>query len=155
MKPDFFIIGAPKCGTTALVSYLSEHPDVFMSEPKEPHFFADDFPHYKKYIPTIDAYERLFEDAALKPATRVGEASVWYLYSEYAIKNIHKYRPDAKLIVMLRDPVEVMQSLHKQLLWTMDENQPSFEKALELMPMRARAVCLASGVSRAEIFTIS
>jgi hypothetical protein len=98
MKPAFFIIGVPKCGTTALVSYLSEHPDIFMSEPKEPHFFADDFPHYKEFIPTVADYEKLFEDAALKSSARVGEASVWYLYFKSALKNIHAYRPDAKLI---------------------------------------------------------
>ena len=63
-KPNLFIIGAPKCGTTALSEYLREHPAVFVTQPKEPHFFSKDFPYY--YSPghaTLDHYLRLYEDA--------------------------------------------------------------------------------------------
>ena len=54
MQPNFFIIGAPKCGTTALSRYLSQHPNIFMSDPKEPHYFCDDFKYgnYEWYEPS-------------------------------------------------------------------------------------------------------
>lgn len=136
MTPNFFIVGAPKAGTTALVSYLADHPQIFLSEPKEPHFFADDFPHYKKIIPDMESYLALFEGAADKAAPLVGEASVWYLYSTQAIENIKNYNPDAKLIVMLRRPRDVIHSLHKQLLWTLDEDDESLDSALQKMSAR-------------------
>lgn len=142
MIPNFFIVGAPKSGTTALVSYLASHPQVFLSEPKEPHFFADDFPHYKELIPDMGSYLNLFNDAVDTRITCVGEASVWYLYSRTAIANIKKHNPSAKLIVMLRKPQDVIHSLHKQLLWTLDEDDEDLDSALNKMSARAEGDCL-------------
>ena len=142
MIPNFFIVGAPKSGTTALVSYLASHPQIFISEPKEPHFFADDFPHYKDSFPDMGSYLKLFNDAAEPSVSCVGEASVWYLYSRTAIANIRKYNASAKLIVMLRRPQDVIQSLHKQLLWTLDEDDEDLSSALKKMPARAEGNCL-------------
>ena len=142
MIPNFFIVGAPKSGTTALVSYLATHPDIFISEPKEPHFFADDFPHYKDSFPDMGSYLELFNDASDSSMSCVGEASVWYLYSQTAIANIKKHNPTAKLIVMLRKPQDVIHSLHKQLLWTLDEDDEDLSSALEKMPARAEGHCL-------------
>ena len=142
MIPNFFIVGAPKSGTTALVSYLATHPDIFLSEPKEPHFFADDFPHYKDSFPDMGSYLELFNDASDSSMSCVGEASVWYLYSQTAIANIKKHNPTAKLIVMLRKPQDVIHSLHKQLLWTLDEDDDDLSSALEKMPARAEGHCL-------------
>lgn len=138
MKPNFFIIGAPKCGTTALASYLSEHENIFMSDPKEPHFLADDFPHYKNSLPDLQSYEGLFSSAKDDNVLAIGEASVWYLYSEQAVQNIKAYSPSAKLIIMFRKPSDVMRSLHKQLLWTLDEDESDLDLALEKMSSRER-----------------
>lgn len=128
-KVDFFIVGAPKCGTTSLYYYLSQHPDVFMPEIKEPHYFATDFDKYR-YINNIKDYNKLFKDR--KDNQICGEASVWYLYSEEAIKNIHEYNPNAKIIIMLRDPVEMVHSLHSELLLSPRENVKNFEDAWDL-----------------------
>jgi len=134
-KPNFFIVGVPKSGTTAMSEYLGENPNVFMSHPKEPHFFADDFPMYKENLPDLDDYLALF-DSATQENTAIGEASVYYLYSKIAITNILKFNPDARIIVMLRNPIELVQSMHAQLLWTLDENEQNFEKAWKLQQQR-------------------
>jgi len=83
--PDFFILGAPKCETTAMAAYLSARPEVFMSQPKEPHHYNTDHRHgeYKDR----QRYLELFSGASDEHKI-VGEASVWYLYSEVAGKNI-------------------------------------------------------------------
>lgn len=131
-KPDLFIVGAPKCGTTAMAYYLSEHPDIYMSSPKEPHYFNFDFEdrHTKK----LDDYERIFFDAG--SAKVVSEASVLYLYSECAIENIIRYQPEAKFMVMLRSPADLVYSWHSELIQSWGENIVDFEKAWELSSER-------------------
>lgn len=134
IKPNFFIVGAPKCGTTALAAYLGDHPQVFMSTPKEPHYFADDFPGYR-FATDFDGYLSLF--SGVSPDTRVvGEASVYYLYSKSAIANIKAFNPDARLVVMLRNPVDMVHSLHTQLLFTLNENESDFMTAWGLQSER-------------------
>ena len=123
-RPDFFILGAPKCGTTALSEYLRQHERVFVSTPKEPHYFCDDFDYY--YAPgqrTEEHYLRLFDEAG-DAHLAVGEASVWYLYSPTAAREIMEFDPAARVIVMVRNPVELVPSLHSQLRYMLDEVEP-------------------------------
>lgn len=136
MKPNVFIVGAPKCGTTALSFYLSGHPNVFMSTPKEPDYFCKDFP-LKRHMSTVDDYLSLFSNAGTVHSA-VGEASVWYLYSNVAAKELKAFCPDARIIVMLRNPVDVVYSLHSQLLWTLDEDVEDFNKAWEMQAIRSK-----------------
>lgn len=133
-KPGFFIIGAPKCGTTALAHYLSQHYDAFVSRPKEPHFFLSDFHDDMRQIKHLSHYEAMF--ASAEGARAIGEASVWYLYSESAIQEIYNYNPEAKVIVMLRNPVEMVVSLHSQKVFSRDEDEADFEAAWELCSQR-------------------
>lgn len=121
-RPNFFIIGAPKCGTTALAEHLAKHPDIFISSPKEPHYYlhpdAENF-----HICKSDwHYEMLFKHAG--KARAVGEASVWYLYSDYARKAIAREYPDARIIIMTRDPADFVASLHSQLRFVGYEAEP-------------------------------
>jgi len=132
--PNFFIVGAPKAGTTSLYSYLDQHPEVYMSAIKEPHFFADEIReenlepqtrremarqhgdlrkflsgpmHGKRFGGIVTEWEdycRLFSNARNELA--LGEASVCYLWSPTAPERIAKRIPDAKILVMLRDPAE-------------------------------------------------
>jgi hypothetical protein len=135
-RPNFFIVGAPKCGTTALSEYLREHPRAFVTQPKEPHFFSRDFPYY--YAPgqaTLEHYLQLYE-AAPADAIALGEASVWYLYSREAIRRIHEFAQDARIIAMVRNPVELVPSLHSQMRYMQDEDQPDPERAWELQAER-------------------
>ena len=139
-KPNFFIVGAPKCGTTALYEYLRPHPNIYMSPVKEPHFFAKDLGTYPR-IKTAEDYQELFA-ASTAQHLRVGEASVYYLRSTEAIPNIHRFNPDAKLIAMFRNPVEMLHSLHSQLLYVAEENVPDFETAWRLQERRSRGLDL-------------
>lgn len=132
-KPNFFIIGAPKCGTTSMVMWLSKHPQIFMSPVKEPHYFNTD---QYRVIKTESGYIALFHEASEKHRA-IGEASVWYLYSEEAVPNILDYNPDAKFIVMLRNPADMAYSLHDQLLLSLYERVKNFEEAWRLQEMRA------------------
>jgi len=133
-RPNFFIIGAPKCGTTALSEYLRDHPRVFVSWPKEPHYFAEDFARYRR-IRSRDRYLDLFHDAGDEHLA-VGEASVWYLYSSVAVENIRSFNPQAKIIVMLRNPVEFLPSIHSQLVFNFFETEDSLLAAWRQQPAR-------------------
>jgi len=97
--PDFIVVGVAKCGTSSLCNYVNMHPDVFMTRPKELNFFGRNGIEKK-----LEAYSKNFEGSEGKMA---GEGSVSYmLYSELAAKQIKEYVPDAKLIVMLRNPMD-------------------------------------------------
>ena len=137
IKPNFFIIGAPKTGTTAMAQYLSDHPAVFMATPKEPHHYNSDHTHGGFKGP--EAYAALFEDADAKT---VGEASVFYLYSQAAVPRIENECPNARYIVMLRNPVEMAPALYEQHVFSGYETCPSFEQAWDLQEARQKGTAL-------------
>jgi hypothetical protein len=133
--PEFYIFGAPKCGTTALHEYLDLHPGVCMSRVKEPQYFCSDFPDIRQIPDSVSAYMDLFADA--RAGQIRGESSVWYLFSREAAANVAAARPDARVIVMLRNPVEAAHSMHGQAQLTLREDEPSFERAWDLQDERA------------------
>ncbi|HXP65169.1 MAG TPA: sulfotransferase [Steroidobacteraceae bacterium] len=132
-RPDFFIVGAPKCGTTALFRYLAAHPSVFMPESKEPNYFCTDLPRYG-HVATPAEYEALFSPA--QPEALTGEASALYLYSKIAISRVMAHNAAAKIIVMLRDPIEAARSMHA-FQWSYElEDVFDFEEAWRLQKAR-------------------
>lgn len=135
-KPNFFIAGAPKCGTSAMQQYLGEHPNIFMSHPKEPHYFSMDFPKIRLYQ-TEDQYLELFSSVSGEHHV-IGEASPTYLYSRVALEKIYEFNQAAKVLVMLRNPVEMVQSLHQQLVFNGDEDVEDLATAWELQDIRTR-----------------
>jgi len=137
-QPNCFIIGAPKCGTTALASYLNDHENIFVSDPKEPHYFATDLPGYDA-CKSKKNYEQIFMKVNNKHKI-ICEASVFYLYSKNAIKNIYEYNKNAKIIIMLRNPVDMVYSLHAQLFYTADEDEKDFTKAWNLIEKRKKGI---------------
>lgn len=141
--PNFFIVGAPKCGTTALYEYLRPHPSIFMPELKEPHYFAKDLGTYPR-IKTLEDYQGLFA-ARTEAQVRVGEASVYYLRSAVAIANIHEFNPEARIIAMFRNPVEMVHSFHSQLLYWSEEVERDFETAWRLQARRGQGLDLPPG----------
>jgi len=113
--PDFFIAGAPKAGTTAVHAALARHPALYMSAVKEPKFFLTDGPPpprggpgdvqtYREHVWQRDDYEALF--AAAPAGILRGESTPFYLYNRDAQRRIRALIPSARLIVILRDPVE-------------------------------------------------
>lgn len=131
MKPNFFLIGAPKCGTTALAEYLASRDDVFFSTPKEPLFWCDDLgvePHALRFS-TIDEYMNLFSDARDGTHIVVGEGTTAYLRSPSAVRKINKAIPDAKFVAILRNPVDVAHAYHMEQRFTGLEKEASFAAA--------------------------
>src|ERR1700722_2835206 len=102
--PDFVIVGAPKCASTAVYRSLREHPSVFLPSLKEPQYFA--FDHKRgRAVERIDLYDDLYNEAS--DSQLRGDASILYLSSAEAIPAILQRRPDAKFIAIIRDPVEL------------------------------------------------
>lgn len=133
-KPNFFIVGAPKCGTTSLYYYLKQHPDIFMPVNKEPHCFCPDLKIASDWIVDGTRYLNLFQNAG--EASRIGEASTWYLYSKESAKLIKEFAPDAKIIIMLRNPIDMINSLHLELINQGNEDVLNLEEAIKLEPER-------------------
>lgn len=132
-QPSFFIVGAPKCGTTALSKYLNCHPQVFIPDLKELHFFDTDLKTPER-AKTLEHYLRLFVPGMGKIC---GEGTTTYLYSKTAAQDIYQFNPEAKIIIMLREPVEMMYSFHSQLLFNgSSETVDDFKEAIALEPTR-------------------
>jgi hypothetical protein len=142
--PDFFIVGQPKSGTTALYEMLKRHPQIYMSEVKEPFYFAVDNPLPERpgerrwtaldqtgiRAESLDQYLSLFAPAA--PDQLAGEATTSYLWSRTAAVRIAELQPDARIIAILREPASFLRSLHLQLLANRHETETDFRKAVEL-----------------------
>lgn len=117
-KPNFFIVGAAKCGTTSLYHHLKSHPDIYFCETyKEPYYFSTKYvklPHRgkgdevndkrRKDLPTLGDYLNLFKTATNEKI--IGEATTDYLYFYQTAKDIKSMNPDAKILISLRNPVE-------------------------------------------------
>jgi hypothetical protein len=139
--PDFYLVGHPKCGTTALYEALREHPQVFMPACKEPWFFASELhlrtpPRPEGTPRTLAEYRSLF--AAASPQQLVGEASPLYLWSRTAAERIAAVQPAARIVAILREPASFLHSLHLQFLQTYVETEGDLRKALALEPARRR-----------------
>lgn len=137
-QPNFFIIGAPRCGTSSLYDGVRQHPDVFMSELKEPAYFSigvrpNPFQgpkdaHYNHHL-TRKEYDDLF--LPVTDEKIIGEASTDYLYSESALTALQNEFPNAKYVVMLRNPAERAYSHFVQHTAQWREPCPTFRKALQ------------------------
>jgi sulfotransferase family protein len=120
--PNFILVGAPRCGTTSLAMYLSQHPQIHIAPQKEVHYFD------LRYHRGLDWYRAQFDRVAGERA--VGEASPSYMFSEDAMQRMHDLLPDVKLIAILRDPVARSYSAY----WFVNSLAPeglSFEETLE------------------------
>lgn len=131
----FFIIGAPKCATSSLHVWLKAHPNIYMPRyKKEPNFFNTDMTN--RQIQSEANYVDLF-DGVDDDTQAIGEASVWYLYSNTAIDHILELDPKAKFIVGLRDPVKMVQSYYMQAYKSLSEDKPDFWQAWASQTARA------------------
>lgn len=123
--PDFFLVGAPKCGTTTLFRYLEANDALFLAPEKEPGFFCADLPF--RHVTSEGDYVALF--SATGRDRVVGEASPWYLYSRTAVPTILDRNPDARFIVLVRDPSRMAVSLYHHHRRAGIEPAPSFAAA--------------------------
>jgi hypothetical protein len=140
--PDFFIIGAPKCGTSALADYLGQHPAIGMCPRKESHFFADDElfarlqMHPDRRRKDLAEYLSWFEP--LRGRQHLGEASVWYLSSRGSGERIKEFRADARMIAMIRNPATAVPALHSEFVHMGIEPELDLERACALDETRER-----------------
>jgi hypothetical protein len=147
--PDFLLLGAPKCGTSALHAALARHPRLFCSEPKEPKFFLTDgpppttgggpgdVPTWKEHVWRRADYEALF--AAAPADALCGESTVFYLYDRGAHRRIRELVPHARMVAVLRDPVERAHSNWAHLRTAELEPEADFVAALAAEPARRAA----------------
>jgi hypothetical protein len=148
--PDLYIVGAPRSGTTFMYEYLGKHPRIFMAERKEPGFMCPDLDSGSyldslSFMRSAEEYLALF-DGAEEHQLR-GEGSTWYLFSTVAARRIRELNPKARAIIMLRDPAEMLYSLHERRIYGGSEDLERFEDALDAeddrrqgrrIPVRAR-----------------
>ena len=136
-KPDFFFVGAPRCGTTALCKHLAKHPDVCFSLPLEPHYFSR-----LEHSPTPDEVRRDYLEPFFRHCTTlhkaVGERSVSYFFMPDAIKYILEVNPQAKFIANIRNPVDFVHSYYARAIFNLYEDVADFETAWNLQEVRAR-----------------
>lgn len=146
--PNFLVIGAAKSGTTALYYAFRQHPEIYMSRSKEPNFFAlegkppafrgpgDQQTINTQSITSLTAYQRLFHGVDGEAA--VGEASTAYLYHARTPERIKHYIPNAKMIVILRHPVERAYSSYLHMVRDGREPLADFAQALQAEESRIR-----------------
>ena len=136
IKHGVYLVGAPRCGTTAFSKVLARNPQICFSKPKENHFCIRVSPalspdemsrtYLQRYFPGLNENHRA-----------IAEGSVSYLYSPEAIKKIIELDPNGRFIVMVRNPVDMIYSYHARLLFTMDEDVTNFETAWNLQEARS------------------
>lgn len=173
VRPNLFIVGAPKCGTTSLHAYLGQHPQIFMASRKEPQFWSDDLraqgrafhrePYRRHFrslsgllslpaciwhrsrakperalgIERLDQYLALFKGADTKRHQYIGEASAENMWSEVAARRIAEFCPEARIIILLREPLSYIVSMHRESLsGRLGEQVKSLQKALSLEARR-------------------
>jgi hypothetical protein len=136
LPPSFFIVGAPRCGTTSLSRALKEHPRISFSKPKETHYLL--------LVPPVLSEQELralyvsLHHQELGPQHQaIGDGSVSYLYAPEAIRQALRFDPRARFVVMVRNPLDMLPSYHARMVYTLDENVADFAKAWALQSRRA------------------
>ena len=135
LPPSFFIVGAPRCGTTALSKALGGHPRIAFSKPKETHFLLED----RSAMPIADIrrlYLQRFQPDLARDSLAIGDGSVSYLYEPDAIRRAIAFDPRAKFIASVRNPLDMLHSYHARLLYTLDEDEADFSRAWSLQSER-------------------
>ncbi|HSS05098.1 MAG TPA: sulfotransferase [Solirubrobacterales bacterium] len=142
-RPQFFIVGAPKAGTSSMASYLRQHPQLFLPDLKDVPFFGTDLS-YLPARPSSTEYLALF--SVSQPEQLTGDACVSYLQSRRAAEEIKAYQSNARIVIMLRDPVAAMHSMHSHLRYLHEEDIEDFGEALEAEADRASGLRVPPGV---------
>jgi len=152
-RPNLFVSGLPRSGTSSMHTYLGRHPDIYMTPIKEPNFFCRDFQeesdafHGKPlYFPyrRLDRYMDLYK--GWSGEVLAGEASWTNLYSKAAAAAIHDFNPRATVLILLREPVSFLYSFHSAATFALGEHMTDFEAALEAEPLRKQGKALGKRV---------
>lgn len=142
------IVGAPRCGTTSLARYLGGHPGVYLSKVKEPHFFS------RRELAGLpsdelgcllrkDYVDHFFPDRP--DGSMLLDGSVSYLYAPERLEPLLRMWPESKFIIAVRNPLQMLPSLHQRNLCNGDENVRDFERAWALIGERRRGRAIPRG----------
>ena len=138
LLPSLFLVGAPKSGTSALAKYLGDHPEIFVSKPKEPRYWSYDLKKNKNelFVESYDDYLKIYSRQSNEKILAC-DASSDYLRSKIAIKEILAWNSSAKFIVLLRNPIDAAHAFHQELLYHFLEDEKDFERAWALQFSRS------------------
>lgn len=117
-----------------MINYLKIHPEVFVPEETGLYFFCEDFAAHR-LVTTLEDYQRRFPEKGYRA---YGESAAIYIYSRPGLEKMRAFNPAAKLIIMLRRPLEMVHSFHAQLLYDLDEDEPDFQRAWQLQEARSK-----------------
>jgi hypothetical protein len=133
--PSFFIVGAPRCGTTALSRALKDHPQISFSKPKETHFFllAPEMP----VDELRSTYLGVHHGGLTAEHKALGDGSVSYLYTPESIERALRFDPRAKFIAAVRNPLDLVPSYHARMVYDLEEDVADFSAAWDLQASRA------------------
>jgi len=149
--PNFFIVGAPRCGTNSMIRYLKSHPQVFAPPSKEFHYFANDFINLQKiHFASDEEYLQMYKDVG-EQVTALGDASPFHLYSKFALQRIHDFNPQARIIVMFRNPLDFVLSLHQLNVNLMRDDVAGVQKAWALQSDRKGGLFIPKRVRHVEL----
>ena len=157
-KPNLFLIGAPKCGTTALAINLAQHQEIYLPQQKEPRFFdKSTFYDYEEdyFTKDLEQYLDFYKD--IEPSKKyMMDASVFNMYTKDSIENILSLSPNAKFIIVVRDPVEASVSMHRQRLTYVDvsmrEVSEDFNECWNLLEERKKGLGYPKGCRNKFLF---
>jgi len=158
-KPNLFLIGAPKCGTTALAINLSNHKDIYLPNQKEPRYFdkAIFYDDENDYLTkTLEDYLKFYDNKQATQTKYKMDASVFNMYKANEIQEILTFSPESKFIIILRDPVEASISMHRQRLTyvdkTMRELSDDFNECWDLLEDRKKGLGYPKGCKNKFLF---
>jgi hypothetical protein len=149
--PGHFLIGAPRCGTTSMSRALRAHPQVCFSDPKETHFFSYVWRQRPPQDLRSEYLERYFGAYDASRHRVLCDGSVSYLYDRRALERILELQPEARFVVMVRDPFEMLPSYHQRLLYLLEEDVASFAEAWRLQGRRARGEALPARCTHPDV----
>lgn len=141
LPPSFFIVGAPRCGTTALSKALARNPHISFSKPKETHYLLQDRPD-QSLQEQREVYLATYHPGLGDAHQAIGDGSVTYLYEPDAIRRALDFDPRARFIVQVRDPLDMLASYHSRLIYQLDEDESDFGRAWDLQGERAQGRAL-------------
>lgn len=146
--PDFFIVGAPKCGTTTLATYLSLYSTVFFPAPREVTCHGSDLKYLRgQHTKGFDRANYLSRFYGARLDQIIGASPVWSLYSTNALAEMKADAPDARIVISLREPVSFLKAFHAQMIYSANETSPSMWDALVSERARRRGERLPTGLT--------
>lgn len=146
--PDVFLVGAPKCGTTTIATYLTRYNTVFFPPSREATCHGSDLTYLRgPHTEGFDRADYLSRFSNVQPNQIIGASPVWSLYSANAMVEIKADVPEARIVISLREPVSFLKAFHAQMVYSANETEPSLWDALKAEEARRWGENLPPGLT--------